>query len=136
MPAAPFVGDQTITFRGIDDTLAGLHLEGSECCLIHTDNPASATQGIYLNPNVRVGYSRRAYDQVHSHGSWLSYTEIFIGLWKNRLVRWFTTPWFKEWKVRSEVRAWEEQRPDRRENGTICLINEMQGLTENGWAHV
>jgi hypothetical protein len=136
MPATPFVGDQSINFRGIDDTLAASHLEGSECCLIHTDNPASESHGIYLNPNVRVGYSRRAFDSVHAQGSWLSYTDIFFGLWKNRLIRWSTTPWFKEREVRREVRAWEEQQPNRRENGTMCLIDEMHVLTKKGWAHV
>ncbi|KAI5461790.1 cryptococcal mannosyltransferase 1-domain-containing protein [Mariannaea sp. PMI_226] len=136
MPTTPFIGDETISFRAIDDALAGSHLEGSECCLIHVDNPASATQDLYLNPNVRVGYNREAYDSVHSDGSWLSYSEIFIGLWKNRLVRWFTTPWFKEWRVRSLTHVWEGQSPDRTENGTMCMINEMHVLTTKGWAHV
>ena len=136
MPAASFLGDEAIYFRGIDDTLAAQHLEGSECCLIHTDHPASATRGLYLNPNVRVGYNRHAYEQVHSDGSWLTYKEIFFGLWKNRLVRWFTTPWFKEWRVWTLERAWEKQHPGRKEDGMICLINEMQVLVENGWAHV
>ncbi|KAH7144270.1 cryptococcal mannosyltransferase 1-domain-containing protein [Dactylonectria estremocensis] len=42
IPAESFVGEQAIVFRGLDDTLAAQHLEGSECCLIHTDNPVSA----------------------------------------------------------------------------------------------
>lgn len=136
MPAMPFVGDESLAFRGIDDALAASHLEGSECCLIHADNPASATRGIYLNPNVRVGYSSKASDLVHPYGSWLSLTDIFIGLWKNRLVRWTTTPWFKEHSVRREVRTWEEQHPNRTEKGMMCLANEMHVLTKNGWAHV
>ncbi|RSL44406.1 hypothetical protein CEP53_011238 [Fusarium sp. AF-6] len=136
MPAASFVGDQGLTFRAIDDSLAANHLEGSECCLIHADNPESETRGVYLNPNVRVGYDRRAYELVHSSGSWLTHTQILYGLWKNRLARWFTTPWFKEWWVRGLERALQRQNPGHSENGMMCVINEMQVLVHNGWAHV
>ncbi|KAM5373019.1 hypothetical protein ACJZ2D_007230 [Fusarium nematophilum] len=137
MPAAAFTGDNAISFRGVDDTLAASHLEASECCLIHADNPASPDQGVYLNPNVRVGYSRQAYDAVHSgNGSWLSHKEIWIGLWRNRLARWFTTPLFKEWMIKRMVQKWKNQEPGRREAGPFCVINEMQVLVERGWAHV
>ncbi|KAM6533435.1 hypothetical protein FALCPG4_006419 [Fusarium falciforme] len=136
MPAASFVGDQGLTFRAIDDSLAAKHLESAECCLIHADNPESETRGVYLNPNVRVGYDRRAYELVHSSGSWLTHTQILSGLWKNRLTRWFTTPWFKEWWVRSLERERQRQNPGRSENGMTCVINEMQVLVHNGWAHV
>ncbi|KAH8665475.1 cryptococcal mannosyltransferase 1-domain-containing protein [Ilyonectria robusta] len=136
MPATSFVGENAIAFRGLDDKLAAQHLEGSECCLVHTDNPSSAIRGVYLNPNVRVGYNRLAYDQVNPTGSWLTYTQIFTGQWNNRLARWFTTPWFKEWRVRSLQSAWEKQNPGHKEEGSICVINEMQVLIENGWAHV
>ncbi|KAI8723657.1 hypothetical protein NCS52_00222100 [Fusarium sp. LHS14.1] len=136
MPAASFVGDQELAFRAIDDSLAAKHLEGSECCHIHADNPESETRGVYLNPNVRVGYDRRAYELVHSGRSWLTNSQILYGLWKNRLARWFTTPWFKEWWVRSLERAWQRQNPGRSENGMMCVINEMQVLVHNGWAHV
>ncbi|KAL6353097.1 hypothetical protein LRP88_13585 [Fusarium phalaenopsidis] len=136
MPAASFVGDQGLTFRAIDDSFAAKHLEGSECCLIHADNPESQTRGVYLNPNVRVGYDRRAYELIHPSGSWLTHTQILSGLWKSRLARWFTTPWFKEWWVRSLEREWQRQNPGRSENGMMCVINEMQVLVHNGWAHV
>ncbi|RTE69933.1 hypothetical protein BHE90_015682 [Fusarium euwallaceae] len=136
MPAASFVGEQGLTFRAIDDSLAANHLEGSECCLIHADNPESETRGVYLNPNVRVGYDRRAYELVRSGGSWLTHTQILYGLWNNRLTRWFTTPWFKEMWVWSLERAWQRQHPGRSENGMMCVINEMQVLIHNGWAHV
>ena len=56
-----------LPFRGIPDSLASHHLEGSECCLIHTDhftlNPNH--KGVYINPSVRVGYSTEAYNLVH-----------------------------------------------------------------------
>ncbi|UPK96410.1 hypothetical protein LCI18_007345 [Fusarium solani-melongenae] len=136
MPAGSFVGGQGLTFRAIDDSLAAKHLEGSECCLIHADNPQSETKGVYLNPNVRVGYDRRAYELVHPRGPWVTHTQILYGLWKNRLARWFTTPWFKERWVRSLERAWQRQNPGRSEDGMMCVINEMQVLVHNGWAHV
>ncbi|KAH7140940.1 cryptococcal mannosyltransferase 1-domain-containing protein [Dactylonectria macrodidyma] len=132
MPAASFMGEQVMAFRGLDDTLAAQHLEASECCLIHADNPSSAKRGLYLNPNVRVGYNRRAYKQVSPTGSWLTYTEIFTGMWKNRLARWFMTPWLKEWRIRSLQSAWEKQNPCHKEAGSICIINEMQVLVKNG----
>lgn len=139
MPASAFTGIRALQFRGIADTLAASHLEGSECCLIHADNPASRARGVFVNPAVRVGYSRGAYDAVHrgsGGGSWLSLSEIWLGLWRNRLARWFTTPWFKERRVRWRVEAWRRAAPGREEKGLFCLINEMQVLVHNGWAHV
>ncbi|KAJ6185974.1 hypothetical protein N7519_007275 [Penicillium mononematosum] len=50
MPASPFIASSPLRFRGIPDSLAEYHLEGSECCLIHTDNPLSVEKGVYLNP--------------------------------------------------------------------------------------
>ncbi|KAJ4396833.1 hypothetical protein N0V93_001055 [Gnomoniopsis smithogilvyi] len=53
--AAPFYGEEPLRFRAIPDSLADFHLEGSECCLIHADNPLSAREssGVWLNPNRR-----------------------------------------------------------------------------------
>ncbi|KAK3687693.1 cryptococcal mannosyltransferase 1-domain-containing protein [Podospora appendiculata] len=136
MPTSAFTGSQGLNFRGIDDTLAQLHLEGSECCLIHADNPASRTRGVYLNPAVRVGYNIQAYNAVHPEGSWLSAYSIWTGLWKNRLARWTTTPWFKEQRVRRRVHKWEQGEEWREEAGEFCLINEMQVIVSNGWAHL
>ena len=66
MHAAPFMSNPSLSFRGMPDSLALHHLEGSECCLIHVDNPLSAEYGVFVNPNVRVGYSGEAYEAVHS----------------------------------------------------------------------
>lgn len=136
MPAATFTGEHGLSFRGIDDSLAEYHLEASECCLVHADNPASATKGVFLNPNVRVGYNGEAYRLVHPGGSWLSHGQIWAGIWRNRIRRWFTTPLFKEFYVRRLVSKWERLKPGRQEQGDFCMINEMQVLVENGWAHV
>ena len=157
MPARPFtIAEDPLAFRGIDDSLALHHLEGSECCLVHADNPLSATKGVFLNPNVRVGYHAQAYNAVHPAPgkAWLSPLEVLVGLWRNRLRRLTTSPAIKEWRVRKLVKQWKKeggedmgsdgskkptQKPGkgkRVENGVFCLINEMQVLVENGWAHV
>ncbi len=136
MPSSAFTDTRGLKFRGVDTTLATTHVEGSECCLIHADNPASRTRGVFLNPNVRVGYSREAYDKVHRPGSWLSLSQIYLGLWKNRISRRLTSPWFKESRIRKRVQKWEQQGEEREEPGTFCLINEMQVLVNNGWKHL
>ncbi|KAL2261752.1 hypothetical protein VTK26DRAFT_3459 [Humicola hyalothermophila] len=165
MAPAPFLDTANpLRFRGIPDSLADprYHLEGSECCLIHADNAAKphasgSDSGVFVNPAVRVGYSRRAYDAVHSSsssssgasgsGSWLSLWQIWSGMWRNRVARWATTPWFKEMMVRRRVRRWvdegkrmagggNDEGGEREEKGGFCLVNEMQVVVSNGWAHL
>ncbi|KAM5355932.1 hypothetical protein ACJ41O_002578 [Fusarium nematophilum] len=136
MPAEPFVSSSKLRFRGVPDSLAEHHLEGSECCLIHADNPLSKTRGVYLNPHVRVGYNMPAYKAVHpEQGAWVSTWDIFSGLWVNRLKRW-TIFTFEGWVMRRRVSQWEKEGLGRREIGEFCLISEMQVLVSNGWAHV
>lgn len=94
MLAGPFLTDPPLRFRGIPDSLAQFHLEGSECYLIHADNPLSTHKGIYINPLVRVGYSDPAYAAVHPTSNWLSPVRILWGLWMNRLRRWTSSTWF------------------------------------------
>jgi hypothetical protein len=135
MPAEPFTKD-ALRFRGISDSLAASHLEGSECCLIHVDNPLRAKR-TYVNPQVRVGYSGVAYNNVHPQKILLSSWEIYKALWENRLRRWTTSPWLKERKIRRKVAEWKRSSKKKEdEPGEICLINEMQVLAANGWAHV
>lgn len=136
MDSAPFYANSPLKFRGISDSLAKSHLEGSECCLIHADNPLSSRKGVWLNPNVRVGYTPKAYAAVNpARNAWLSSFSIITGLWENRVLRWVTTPWFKENAVRKQVARWEELHPGNTEPGPFCIINEMQVLTFNGWGH-
>lgn len=129
---------EPLLFRGVPDSLAEYHVEGSECCLIHADNPESPRKGVWLNPMVRVGYSSSAYHAVHSSPSEvsLSVRTILEGLWENRFRRWFTSPWFETSIVSSRLAAWHSIDNSNEEKGTACLINEMQVLVENGWAHV
>ncbi|KAK3903258.1 glycosyltransferase [Staphylotrichum tortipilum] len=138
MPANSFTGIRGLQFRGLADSLAASHLEASECCLIHADNPSSRTRGVFVNPAVRVGYTRPAYDAVHppEGGSWLSVGEIYVGLWRNRVMRWMTTPWFEEREVRGRVDRWERQAEGRDERGGFCAVDEMQIVVHNGWKHL
>ena len=125
MDAAPFY-DNKLMFRGIPDSLAGEHVEASECCLIHADNPLSGTKGVWLNPQIRVGYSAEAYGSVNPGNAWLSRFDILYGVWKSRVSRWLTTPWFKGQIVNRRLSAWKIQDRKRQEVGTLCLINECR----------
>lgn len=141
MNAEPFYSrTDPLRFRGTPDSLAALHLEGSECCLIHTDNPLSASKGVWLNPNVRVGYNERAYDAVNSKATkangWVGIASVLHGSWENRLLRSLTMEWFDDFTVRRRVEKWQALDEERVETGVACLINEMQVLIWNGWAHV
>ncbi|KAI9836737.1 MAG: hypothetical protein M1837_003250 [Sclerophora amabilis] len=129
----PFVsGTAPLRFRGIPDSLAKYHLEGSECCLIHADNPLTSSRGVWVNPNVRVGYSPDAYDAVRA---WPSTTEVITGWWKASGASLLGLPW-RQKQISERVRAWERENPGQSEPGLHCLIDEMQVLVHNGWAHV
>ncbi|ORY16562.1 cryptococcal mannosyltransferase 1-domain-containing protein [Clohesyomyces aquaticus] len=143
LDAAPFLALRPPRFRGIPDTLAALHLEGSECCLIHIDNPLSTTKGVWLNPLVRVGYNPDAYDIVKASANnpWPSFHARLTGLWYNRWARWTGAPRrvLERLTVRSRLKQWKALSPadeSRVELGQHCLINEMQVLVHNGWKHV
>lgn len=138
MNAEPFYLHPRLAFRGIADSLASLHVEGSECCLIHADNLFMRDRGVWLNPNVRVGYNARAYKAVNPGTSsvWISYLSIARGLWINRSRRWFTSSWLKDLVIKYRVFWWRRSHPNSRESGIWCLVDEMQVLAANGWAHV
>ncbi|KGO45685.1 Mannosyltransferase 1, CMT1 [Penicillium expansum] len=136
MPASPFIASEPLRFRGIPDSLAKYHLEGSECCLIHIDNPLSIEKGVYLNPLVRVGYSGAAYAAIHPMMNWLSAKRVLQGLWVNQLRRLGITSWLKEVIVRRRLDSWRALNIGNEERGELCIINEMQVLHRYGWAHV
>lgn len=136
MPTDPFTSNPPLRFRAVPDSLAEYHLEGSECCLIHADNPLSQTKGVYVNPTVRVGYNGLAYDAIHPLRAWVSLQNVALALWENRVRRWIPTQIFKKLAVRRRVASWESGDTGRFEPGEFCVINEMQVLAANGWAHV
>lgn len=135
MEAKPFTSSVKLRFRGVPDSLAKYHVEGSECCLIHADNPLSKTLGVYLNPRVRVGYNYAAYKATHPVTSWASAWRISYGIWVNRISRW-TKVTFERQVIHHRVKQWMQEDAANAEPGVFCLINEMQVLVENGWAHV
>jgi hypothetical protein len=142
--ADPFYTNSPLRFRGIPDTLAAHHLEASECCLIHIDNELSAKQGVWLNPNVRVTYNTEAYKAVNPDtGLWPSRMERAQGIWRNRLARWVGFPrrFLERYTIEKRIRLWRDEVQRKGQDGLhqdehYCLINEMQVLIENGWAHV
>lgn len=138
MSAEPFYNKlRPLRFRAISDFLAQSHLEASECCLVHVDNPLSSAYGVWLNPNVRVGYNESAYRAVHDESGGLSSYAILTGLWKNRLLRWATHMWTKSPVAERTLRASTAGNPDfDSEPGKICLAYEMQVLDARGWLHV
>ncbi|KAL9102552.1 MAG: hypothetical protein Q9163_002302 [Psora crenata] len=134
--AEPFYEPNGLRFRAIPDSLADFHLEASECCLIHADNPLTTTRGIWLNHQVRVGYTPEAYDAVHQVRPWPPVTSVIVGVWFNRFWRWTTSTALKSAVVNRRLGQWKAADAGRSERGTQCLINEMQVLIANGWAHV
>ncbi|KAF2856691.1 glycosyltransferase family 69 protein [Plenodomus tracheiphilus IPT5] len=159
MPIKPFISTPPLRFRAIPDSLASTHLEASECCLIHADNPFPSSHNpsntpshphsppspstnpyhqIFLNPIVKVAYNGSSYDAINAPSALLSPLHIFLALWQNRILRWGTTVVFKEWGVRRRVEAWlvGEKGQGSEERGSFCLVDEMQILYEWGWKHV
>ena len=146
--ASAFYGSKShsqepLRFRGIQDSLALQHLEGSESCLIHADNPLTREQGVFVNPDVRVAYNPSANIDIHpGFGTeiWPGRGRRLWGIWGNRLARvWgWGRRWSEGWVVKSRLKSWVEEgvRGEREEVGRECLVNEMQVLIKNGWAHV
>ena len=134
--ATPFYAPDRLQFRGVSDSLALHHVEASECCLIHVDSPLTQSHGVWLNPNVRVGYNPEAYAVIQSISVWPSMGQSLVGIWSNRLRRWITSTKMKTVRINGRLNSWIKGGEDRSEPGTFCLINEMQVLVENGWAHV
>lgn len=163
LDASPFYATPPLKFRGISDSLANEHLEGSECCLIHADNPLRQERGVWMNPNVRVAYNASSYSHVNGgmevkssypgvhtgipdgDGSfWPGGWEVVRGAWVNRWARWGKKAqiWSENRMVVGRVQRWIEKGKnlnppeDRVEPGMECLVNEMQVLYQNGWQHV
>ncbi|KAF5874474.1 putative polysaccharide export protein [Botrytis fragariae] len=130
-----------LRFRGVPDSLAEKHVEGSECCLIHADNPSREKKGIYVNPNVRVGYKREVYEMVNGKGGWPGRWEAVRGVWGVRMgwVREWGSGWVERGRVGRRVQKWTKEgegKELREELGLECLINEMQVLYQSGWRHL
>ncbi|KAL8733214.1 MAG: hypothetical protein Q9166_002231 [cf. Caloplaca sp. 2 TL-2023] len=138
--ASPFQKQENpLRFRAIPDTLAQYHVEASECCLIHYDNPISAAKGIYINPAVRVAYSIKAYEAVSSTGkgngikpTWPTKSELLWGHWKSRWIWWARWP-ASAIKVWWRIKRWKSLYPGAAEPGLSCASDLAMVLTSNGW---
>lgn len=129
------MADAPLQFRGIGNNLAAAQLEGSERCLLHADNPLSATKGVYVNPRVRVAYGGTEYAAVQSVRTWLSFWHILGSLWENRLRRGVALPSLTEWRARHRLARWERRSRSNREPGRICLLDRSQESFLSGDAH-
>ncbi|KAI5855458.1 cryptococcal mannosyltransferase 1-domain-containing protein [Tricharina praecox] len=127
--ARPFLGAGGLRFRGVDDALAELHVEGSECCLVHYDNPLTREKGrgVWVNTQVRVGYTVEAYEGTRN---WPTWRERAWG-WVTALVTGVLgLPW-RDGRIARRLQSWGGT-----EVGADCLIDEMQVLRSNGWKHL
>ncbi|KAI5285087.1 hypothetical protein KEM54_000842, partial [Ascosphaera aggregata] len=120
-----------LRFRAIADSLAARHVEGSECCLIHYDNPRTKTKGVWVNPHVRVGYNAIAHASVRSFPK---RSESLFGWFWSMLASVMGLPW-RNGKIDKEVALWRAEDKNNYEPGVACLSYEMQVLVWNGWAH-
>lgn len=127
-----------LRFRAVPDSLAQLHVEASECCLIHADNPVSESKGVWLNPTVRVGYTPQQYEKAQKIEENLTHFKIFRSLWYIRIWEWAMLPFSspKDWVVKPRFRAWRNSSSGQDEPGLFCLIDEMQVLTSSSWTYI
>ncbi|KAL8946424.1 MAG: hypothetical protein Q9222_007185, partial [Ikaeria aurantiellina] len=127
-------------FRGIPDSLAQHHVEASECCLVHYDNPLSRTKGVYINPAVRVAYSAKAYAAVSTltnNGKamvrWPARSELMWGYWRSKWSWWMRDPG-PAFKIGLRTYRWKRANPTAAEPGLPCLSDLAMVLASNGWA--
>lgn len=120
-----------LQFRSIPDSLAAYHVEASECCLIHYDNPASAIAGVWINPTVRVGYSWPAYAAVTAN-EWPTASELGWGPWKSRWLWWIRDP-FPSLKTSGRIWWWRRLHPNVHEPGFACVQDLAMVITAGGW---
>lgn len=141
--AAPFQRpDKPLRFRGISDTLAQCHVEASECCTVHYDNPLTSSLGVWINPAVRVAYSAAAYNaisaaQTGNHNSmWPTSSELRWGYWSSKWIWWLRDPGssLSVWKTRYRIRQWQQGHPREHEPALCCASDLAMVLTSNGWA--
>jgi Cryptococcal mannosyltransferase 1 len=133
--AKPFLAPgKPLRFRAIDDSFAQRHVEASECCLIHVDNPETTRRGVWVNPQVRVAYHEDAYLQMKS---WPTAMDRLFGAWLNFRNDITGMPWPKSW-ITGAVKEWLEEDPTRRgsEPGLFCLEDQMQILNAQSWQTV
>jgi hypothetical protein len=146
--ASPFQNKtHPVRFRAIPASLSlqtGF-LEGSESCLIHADMRSnlpslsnSSSSQIYVNPLVRVSYTKSAYNAQNS------VFQVFIEKIVGPIVAlvYDLGDWWFQCRLaryaadrREKIQQWE-RRTGLEEVGEHCLIDNLQLLTPWGWEHV
>ncbi|KAL8810987.1 MAG: hypothetical protein Q9200_002149 [Gallowayella weberi] len=141
--AKPFQDpDKPLRFRGIPDSLAQYHLEASECCTIHYDNPLTPSLGVWINPAVRVAYSATAYNAIAAVQSdanpshWPTASELRWGYWSSKWLWWLQRPGISLsiMKTRYRIGKWQKSHPQEVEPSLSCASDLAMVLTDNGWA--
>ncbi|KAI5292225.1 Obg-like ATPase, partial [Ascosphaera acerosa] len=117
-PPPPASDGQPLRFRGISDSLAAHHVEGSECCLIHYDNPLTRSKGVWVNPHVRVGYNAAARASVDpAAGARFPSRSEAVGGWLWSVLAAATgLPW-RNGRIGREVSAWRREAAGNDEPG-------------------
>lgn len=69
-------------------------------------------------------------------GAWPALGPSIRGVWANRIWRWIIPTLLKSSKINRRLKMWMKENSQNYEPGVDCLINEMQVLIINGWAHV
>ncbi|KAI9770182.1 MAG: hypothetical protein M1839_003248 [Geoglossum umbratile] len=131
--AAPFQDLVTpLQFRTIPRSLAEYHIEASESCLVHYDNPLTPQKGVFINPNVRVGYSQEAYKAVAqgAGGVWPTSFEEW-GILKSHSI-WWMKGWVHTVVVNSRIRKWQRKHPSAAEAGLACCSDLAMVKLETG----
>lgn len=145
LAAAPFYASPSpLQFRAVDDRLAEMHVEASERCLLHADNPLSASAGVWLNPSVRVGRSIAAYEGIAAPGQYPGLTATVVGTWVNRVRRWkFANEAEAERQaILLRVDEWSDSgsaeggSSSKSEPGLHCLMDDMLVMRSRGWKHI
>lgn len=130
--AEPFQSTSNpLRFRSIPDSLAKFHVEASECCLVHYDNPISLTAGVWINPTVRVGYSSQAYAAVTGR-EWPTTSELRWGKWKSKRTWWIRDP-IPSLKASFRIWLWRRKYPNISEPGFACVQDLAMVITTDGW---
>ncbi|OHE93611.1 hypothetical protein CORC01_11110 [Colletotrichum orchidophilum] len=98
-------------------------------------------KGVWLNPNVRVGYNVPVYEQMKAERFPTAWAAL-VGSWANRYLRVRNSVQlaFEKRMMDEMLKRWSDETPSgelrRREPGEMCLNNEMQILWKNKWKHI
>ena len=113
--------------------LSQYHVEASECCIKHYNNPLFSCHGVWINFAVRVVYSAAAYNAVSGSENRPTKAELRWGVWWSRWFWCFRDP-ESLLKTRYRTRQWRKHNLEIEEPGVACVSDLAMVLTENRWA--